>query len=150
MEVLQIVLPIIFVLLLAEEARIIWKNYFSSNFMASFPRLMEDCISCDCPRGWRRPVRRALRELESLRKEGLADLRVDQVKEKFGRLVIYTSLDNGIWPIIGRAQKACACRCQVCGNSGMHCIIDGWHATLCEGCKQQKEASGNCRCPYRQ
>lgn len=137
----QILSVLVFVVFLGLGARIVWRNYFSRNLEASFPNLMESCFDCSCPRGWITPVRRALRELSRLQKSQMPSLQVIQIKEKFGGLRIYygVELDHHsptIDSTITRAEKACHCRCQVCGKLGKHCVLNGWHATLCEKCKQ--------------
>ena len=133
------------VVLLVLGGRVIWKNYFSRDFQKSFPNLTDKSdFNYSCPRGWERPVRRALRELSRLRKEKLPDLQVLQIKEKFGRLRIYilTIDDEGpTVPIIEKAKRACYFRCQICGKSGRHCVLDKWHFTLCERCEQTKKAA---------
>lgn len=81
MEALSLILPILFVFFLGLEARVLWRNYFSRDFEASFPSLMKHCTRCYCPRGWERPVRRALRELLRLQRREAPDLLVEEVKE---------------------------------------------------------------------
>jgi hypothetical protein len=137
MEVLQTLLLAAFLVFLGLGARVVWRNYLSRDFKKSFPELA--CQYCACPRGWKRPVRRALRELSRVRKEH-GDVQVLEIKEKFGGLRFYTfTLNNEelISPIISRVEKACSCRCQECGRPGEYRALHGRRATLCDRCKQQ-------------
>jgi hypothetical protein len=56
-----------------------------------------------------------------------------QVKEKFGGLRIYlSSVDPYFDGLVAMAETLSARTCEVCGNVGESCTVNGWRQTLCE------------------
>lgn len=58
---------------------------------------------------------------------------IDQIKEKFGRLEIYTSgSPDYIHKMILKAGYESKHICEICGARGRNIKINGWYMTLCE------------------
>ena len=56
-----------------------------------------------------------------------------QVKEKFGGLRIYlSSVDPYFDGLVAMAETLSTRTCEVCGNVGESCTVNGWRQTLCE------------------
>lgn len=68
--------------------------------------------------------------------------RVRQIKEKFGKLQVYTEgpLSEAQASAIETAREAAARTCESCGAPGEHRTVHGWYATLCEPCAAQRAA----------
>lgn len=64
-------------------------------------------------------------------------VKFDQIKEKFGGLVIYFSGgDDYVEGIVGMAEEYSYKVCEVCGNSGKP-NKNGWITTLCDSCRNK-------------
>ena len=75
--------------------------------------------------------------------EQRANMRVDQIKEKYGRLLVYwwcegldPSTRQAVKALVDAATKTSLRTCQRCGEPG-RCFgvggVEGWYATLCQG-----------------
>ena len=114
-----------------------------------YPILLADSIGCSAPGHWAQYVRTALDSLNRLTNT-YPNIRVIQVKEKFGTLRIYTSIKKGtgtgtvqeevlaeIGAIIELAEKNCANTCVECGSHvdvklGFRNVDSGWMLPLCK------------------
>jgi hypothetical protein len=65
-----------------------------------------------------------------------------QVKEKFGRLVVYLVRGTEeLWAVLGRYEALSAEVCETCGKPGV-CKSGhpgGWIKTLCDPCRKARE-----------
>lgn len=75
-----------------------------------YPELFSECDYCGCsyPTLWAKPVKNAFARLDCLRREHIQNLRIHQVKGKWGDLCIYTSCDADarVQAIVGAAERA--------------------------------------------
>ena len=73
-------------------------------------------------------------------------IRIDQIKEKFGKLRIYTSGGNHDYlnAMILKAGYESGYICEICGARGKNKEIDGWYMTLCDEHRKAKlKANGD-------
>jgi hypothetical protein len=112
-----------------------------------YPVLLADSIGCSASGHWAPYVRTALDSLNRLT-DTYPNIRVIQVKEKFGTLRTYTSIKNGTDPVpeevlaeieatTTQAEKNCANTCVECGSHddvkiGFRTVDSGWLLPLCK------------------
>lgn len=91
------------------------------------PRSIEYWTECVGP-GWRNLVECTVNTVHELGGE------IQQVKEKFGALRIYTfgGAQEQIQDVVMKAETASQSICEECGASGKPVDIGGWLKTLCE------------------
>lgn len=98
-------------------------------------------IGCECDDGWFDIIYNLCREIDNLYKSKNKDsgqLRVEQVKEKFGGLRFYVgNYIDGVMEIIDRYETLSYKACEKCGEKGK-LIQTGWWITLCGECVQKK------------
>lgn len=89
---------------------------------------------CDCPAGWETLVRKLSCDLEVYAKTNGVDLRVDQIKSKFGGLRYYVSGgDETTDRMIHEAEQESLKTCEECGAPGARGQSKGgWRLTVCE------------------
>ena len=111
-----------------------WREFTTKEY----PELLRGNLGCSIAGAWGPIVKEALDQLEILRANGV-DIRVMQIKEKFGGLRIYTKGKD--WeaaiPIIEQAQNTAANTCCVCGSTedvmrGYREKNSGWVLNLCK------------------
>lgn len=88
---------------------------------------------CD---GWRDLVCGLLADLEAM---GLPELRITQVKEKFGLLRVY--VNNGNETVAARIKMAVevsAETCEACGAPGTLDHVGGWYGVRCSACRLRR------------
>jgi hypothetical protein len=90
-----------------------------------------------CHPGWAPLLYDLLGELERLivERPELADMRVLQIKEKFGVLKIYVSdhaSSDDVWNLLERYQQASSEVCERCGEPGELIHTDFWARTACK------------------
>jgi hypothetical protein len=97
---------------------------------------MSDCF--ECGPGWHPLIKDALTKIEAL---GNAKRAVLQVKEKFGGLRIYLSLDIDETDAIIKAAEQEAWRtCEECGSKeNVELRGGGWLRTLCNPCEEKRK-----------
>ncbi len=95
----------------------------------AYPSLFTN-VRCgiELPDGWT-PILLWFGEQVTKRK---ANVTIEQVKEKFGGLRIYTSGDD-VDDLVAIAEFRASKTCERCGESGV-CRGGGWLKTLCDGC----------------
>lgn len=87
--------------------------------------------------GWRDIVCGLLADLEAM---GLPELRITQVKEKFGLLRVYVNDGNEtVAARIKVAIEVSAETCEACGAPGTLEKVGGWYAVRCPGCRSKRE-----------
>ena len=69
------------------------------------------------------------------------NLRIFQIKEKFGTLRFYGSLDDTLDKMIEEAEKLSAITCEACGAPG-RVRHTGWWLCLCDVCEDREVADG--------
>jgi len=103
--------------------RLIGKNVFS------------ELTYFECDDGWFDILANLTKEIEAeiAKEPNLASLKVVQVKEKFGGLRYYVSVENSaISAAIERAEKESANTCETCGAPGQNRSIHRWMRTECD------------------
>ena len=115
----------------------------SSSIISRYPQLFGDIsnpretgmyFGIECGPGWLPIIDECLSEIALLEE----DVRIMQIKEKFGGLCIYT---NGHSPtvsaIIRAAEDKCAKTCERCGEPGT-LQTNGWYEVICPTCQTNK------------
>lgn len=81
--------------------------------------------------GWYEIVSNLVDDLLELEPE----VRILQIKEKFGALRVYiTGYNNGLEEVILKAERASVFTCEMCGRAGTLGNQNGWYATRCKEC----------------
>ena len=104
---------------------------------ARFPALFRglDPLNFECGPGWEGLVVNLIEQLDGL---GLPDLRVSQIKQKFGNLRVYVrGGDERAETQIARAQDASRNTCEWCGAPGDK-DCQGAILTLCLACQAKR------------
>jgi hypothetical protein len=71
-------------------------------------------------------------------------IHIDQIKEKWGRLEIYTTgAPAYLEAMILKAGKESEHICEICGGRGEQVKINGWFWTLCKEHTEAKQKAGN-------
>lgn len=99
-----------------------------------YPELYEDCTSFTCGDGWHPILLQLTKDIKEL---GVDDVRVVQVKEKFGGLRYYTySVDKRVEGLIRVAENKSLHTCEWCGSKEVEtqASVAGWIRTLCHEC----------------
>lgn len=103
-----------------------------------FPHLFRDIAQFNfaVDEGWKEIITSLCEKLDALR---LPDLKVVQVKEKFGGLRFYVHDGNDeADALIRQAMEESNTTCEWCGAPGKH-VSDGWILTLCESCQAKRK-----------
>lgn len=92
----------------------------------------------DCGAGWHPMIYELLDKIQDIvdANPEYKDIRVTQIKEKFGGLRVYLNFEpDDIWTLIDEYQEKSFNICEECGaeNSEMR-IIHGWFTILCDAC----------------
>jgi len=88
-----------------------------------------------CGEGWYDILDRTFAKFAELNLEGFY---IEQVKEKFGGLRIYTNITNDdIEKIIDEAETEAENTCERCGKPSSIAVINHWYSTVCEECKRK-------------
>lgn len=104
-----------------------------------FPGLMDQCWEVSNSSGWDILVRSLLTQLS--KRDDCEELKVLQIKEKFGRLRFYVNYANEVvYELIDFTENLSAHICETCGS------MDGvktrgynrWQLTLCKKCDKEK------------
>jgi hypothetical protein len=107
------------------------KKRIDEEFQEMFPKLYTDVRCGFClPKGWKELLIELSKSLEPFL-EKHPEMKVEQVKEKFGGLRFYTSgFPEFADELVTEAERKSAETCQVCGEPGtLH--GKGWVSTLC-------------------
>ena len=83
---------------------------------------------------------------EIVKKEGLDDFRIVQVKEKFGGLRVYTNYGTDeIYDIINEMEEEACRTCELCGSPEGKLREEMWLAVRCDKCYEEwrKKTYGN-------
>ena len=102
--------------------------------------------------GWREIIETLCKDLDDLH---IPNMKVVQIKEKFGGLRFYTSthstpeeytnfpkehlmLLEKMYKLTSVAEEKSTTVCETCGNPGSGVTIKGWMSTLCLACRKRK------------
>ena len=90
----------------------------------------------DCDEGWFDLIWKLCEDIDAVvKREGLTDFSVDQIKEKFAGLRFYVSGANQeVFDLIRKAEEQSYKICEKCGKKGSMYIGFGWYRTLCAKC----------------
>jgi hypothetical protein len=105
--------------------------------VARFPRLFRglDPFNFECGEGWQGIVAGLCERLEALARP---QLKIVQIKEKFGDLRVYVEGgDEAAFALIREAGAASSTVCERCGAPGTK-TSDGWILTLCPACQAKR------------
>ena len=96
-----------------------------------FPESWFKYKSIDVGDGWAKILIELFTSLEPIVK--YEDFKILQIKEKFGCLRIYTSMDGNriIGDLISKAEDESGRTCEICGEPGEE-NCDGWIKTVCK------------------
>lgn len=90
--------------------------------------------------GWRGIVCGLLADLETMR---LPELRITQIKEKFGLLRVYVDDDNeAVMARIQAAIEVSAETCEACGAPGTMGKVGGWYGVRWPACRPIRRVGG--------
>lgn len=99
-----------------------------------------------CSKGWFGVIYDAVTELGKIKKDkNLTNLKIVQIKEKFGSLRIYIEgwdkeTRKEIYDILNKYEKIASQTCERCGaKEGISTKGPGWITTLCDTCRDLKE-----------
>lgn len=99
-------------------------------------------VYCCCDDGWFVLIWRLLEEIEEHYRQNNANinkLSIDDIKEKYGGLRVYTSnVLPGVDEIIQRYEDESETICEICGGTGWLHEQGEWLKTLCANCALEK------------
>jgi len=117
-----------------------WKEQLSYNYPLMFPNHWAlPAVGI----GWRPIIEAMCKDIAAIDKD--SRVRVLQVKEKFGGLRFYftidgvkTVTDDPMWKslneIVAAGEDLASKTCEYCGKPGSPSSVGGWAKTLCETC----------------
>jgi hypothetical protein len=119
------------------------KGEFPAFFRDLYGPPQETCMhrGCECGDGWFEIVRALCLRLQAdIKARPEIDLRLTQVKEKFGLLRVYCEGgDDRVMAIIREAQDASAEACEECGRR--EGVVHDKRSTLCLVCRTTRHPS---------
>lgn len=90
----------------------------------------------ECGDGWYDLISNTLEELKSLNQ----NVKIIQIKEKFGLLRMYVDGGSKAGKIVFDAERRSAAICERCGEPGVTSNNkNSWVRTLCEKCRSDKD-----------
>ncbi len=93
-----------------------------------------------CGEGWHPLIMDALGKIQKIVDEEGLDVRVTEIKEKYGGLRIYLdSYTDEIQTIIDAAEEKSLTTCEVCGKEAKQHIVNGWVCTRCDICLGERK-----------
>ena len=98
-----------------------------------------ELFGVDVHKGWWPIINPIFERIQQLNAEG-ADIKIIQVKEKFGDLCFYVqNAPEEIHNMISDAQKRCARTCEDCGQPAQQIVGEQeWIYTLCADCLRKR------------
>lgn len=111
----------------------IWIHEIKAAYPEAFKDLFEFGISCD--EGWRDLILWALARMVAADPK----IRIHQIKEKFGELLIYTAGTDSeeAWQASQEAKALSVRICEHCGQPGALITFRSGLVTLCDDCAQE-------------
>lgn len=100
----------------------------------------------ECEDGWLPIIKYMCEEIQDVINTKFPDFKTceepfefTQIKEKYGRLVCYTSFSNyEILDIVDRYEEESRSVCELCGRKGEMRDMNGWYQTLCYKCLSKR------------
>jgi hypothetical protein len=97
------------------------------------------CWGFECCDGWFQLLYDLSQKLEELilkmPEDERSAIRASQVKEKYGTLRFYMTLETDeMYKAIQEAEKLSARTCEECGEPGKTYVFNSWYYTRCEEC----------------
>lgn len=86
------------------------------------------------PTGWNQLFQELFAELRNL----YPDFKIVQIKEKFGRLTVYTNMMKETFELTSCYSKKSEKVCLDCGNEGQLQTLSGWVLTICRNCNAKR------------
>lgn len=89
--------------------------------------------------GWEIVIRRTVERIAEVRdRKDIKNLKIVQIKEKFGGLRIYMNdVDDDVDEIIREAEDECSELCSWCAKPGKLINRHGWILNLCDECDEE-------------
>jgi hypothetical protein len=121
-----------------EEDRIIKKYWFIKPDDRLFDNLM--VFGFECGSGWFKLIEETFDRIKEYLETNHPEIdsnifQITQVKEKYGRLIIYVSSSvEEVYDILSRAERASMTICEICGKPGKLVKYNGWYLTRCDKC----------------
>ncbi|WP_342623672.1 antitoxin Xre/MbcA/ParS toxin-binding domain-containing protein [Pseudomonas alkylphenolica] len=92
-----------------------------------------EAFGFECMDGWADLIEGSLRLIQRCAELEESDVKITQVKEKFGLLRIYQSGGGeNVCQILDICELTSGCLCELCGKAGKLIMLDGWMLTRCE------------------
>ena len=89
----------------------------------------------ECDDGWYDLLRDLIKEIKVIVEKDNLDVKVVQIKEKFGTLRFYMDgLTDDIIKAIAQAEAKSAVTCEICGKPGKLRKVNRWLFTSCDLC----------------
>lgn len=93
----------------------------------------QEVFGFECMDGWADLIEGSLRLIQRYVELEKSDVKITQVKEKFGLLRIYQSGGGeNVCQVLDICELASGCLCELCGKAGKLIMLDGWMLTRCD------------------
>ncbi|MFV3314374.1 antitoxin Xre/MbcA/ParS toxin-binding domain-containing protein [Pseudomonas sp. NY15374] len=113
----------------SKNEMILWERH--RTLLSSFAE-PDVLFGFECLDGWLSLIGGMLCLIEKYRAESTLEVRVEQVKEKFGLLRTYVrGGDIVVDRILDVAEMVSSCTCEICGEPGKHFELNGWLQVRC-------------------
>jgi hypothetical protein len=116
--------------------------------ISSYPRLFANIHETGCYDGWFNIINTLCANIQRvIDREGIPQITITQIKEKFGTLRYYVDDASNITicSLIDFAEDLSGSTCEFCGKPGKAHKLGSWFCTLCDECcvaKDRKQESG--------
>ena len=93
----------------------------------------QELFGFECMDGWADLIEGSLRQIQRYAELEKSDVKITQVKEKFGLLRIYQrGGGENVCQVLEICELASGCVCELCGKAGKLIMLDGWMLTRCD------------------
>lgn len=99
-----------------------------------YPKILERCFDCYVPNGWNSLILRSIDQIVQID----PTIKIIQIKEKFGLLIIYTENDLIVKDILNQAYEESYRICSICSvdtNNSPENLNGTFYPTVCDQCK---------------
>jgi hypothetical protein len=115
-------------------------NFNERRLAAKFGRLLfpanpsaQEVFGFECMDGWADLIEGSLRLIQRYTVLEKSDVKITQVKEKFGLLRIYQrGGGENVCQVLEICELVSGCVCELCGKAGKLITLDGWMLTRCD------------------
>jgi len=115
-------------------------NFTERRLVATYGTLLfrtdasaQEVFGFECMDGWADFIEGSLRLIQRYAELEKSDVKITQVKEKFGLLRIYQSGGGeNVCQVLDICELASGCVCELCGKAGKLIMLDGWMLTRCD------------------